>query len=98
MFSLFDYFFRDSKHKELGNKTFYESVLQETRQKDFEQIDKLKEGEVLFNEATVNQSIVYTRQDLTLISAIMIQTNILLRWIRFLLLMIVCLLVIYLLK
>ena len=38
MFSLFDYFFRDSKHKELGGKTLNEWVLQETRQKDFEQL------------------------------------------------------------
>jgi hypothetical protein len=94
MFSLFDYFFRDSKHKELGGKTLNEWVLQETRQKDFEQIDKLEEGEVLFNEAIVNQSIVYSRQDLTLISAIMNQTNILLRWIRFLLLVLIIVLVI----
>ena len=94
MFSLFDVFFRDSKHKELGGKTFYESVLQETRQKDFEQIDKLEEGEVLFNEAIVNQSIVYSRQDLTLISAIMNQTNILLRWIRFLLLVLIIILIV----
>ena len=92
MFSLFDVFFRDSKHKELGGKTLNEWVLQETRQKDFEQIDKLEEGEVLFNEAMVNQSIVYTRQDLTLISATMIETNILLRWIRFLLLVLIIIL------
>lgn len=98
MFSLFDYFFRDSKHKEFDGKTEFEWTQQYTRQKDFEQIDKLKDGEVLFNDATVNQSIVYTRQDLTLISAILIRTNILLRWIRFFLLIIVCLLVIYLLK
>ena len=94
MFSLFDYFFRDSKYRELGGKTFYESVLQETRQKDFEQIDKLEDGEVLFNDAIVNQSIVYSRQDLTLISAIMIQTNILLRWIRFLLLVLIIILIV----
>ncbi len=94
MFSLFDYFFRDSKRKELGGKTFYESVLQDTRQKDFEQIDKLQDGEVLFNEAMVNQSIVYTRQDLTLISALMTETNILLRWIRFLLLFLIIILVV----
>ena len=92
MFSLFDVFFRDSKHKELGGKTLNEWVLQETRQKDFEQIDKLEEGQVLFNEAMVNQSIVYTRQDLTLISATMIETNILLRWIRFLLLVLIIIL------
>lgn len=94
MFSLFDVFFKDSKHKELGGKTFYEFVQQETRQKDFEQINKLDDGELLFNEAMVNQSIVYSRQDLTLISAIMMETNILLRWIRFLfLIMIIILLV-----
>jgi hypothetical protein len=92
MFSLFDYFFRPKKRKELGDKTLYEFVLQETRQKDFEQIDKLEEGQVLFNEAMVNQSIVYTRQDLTLISATMIETNILLRWIRFLLLVLIIIL------
>jgi hypothetical protein len=94
MFSLFDYFFRPKKRKELGDKTLYEFVLQETRQKDFEQIDKLQDGEVLFNEAMVNQSIVYTRQDLTLISALMTETNILLRWIRFLLLFLIIILVV----
>jgi len=94
MFSLFDYFFRPTKRKELGDKTLYEFVLQETRQKDFEQIDKLQDGEVLFNEAMVNQSIVYTRQDLTLISVLMTETNILLRWIRFLLLFLIIILVV----
>ncbi len=94
MFSLFDYFFRPTKRKELGDKTLYEFVLQETRQKDFEQIDKLQDGEVLFNEAMVNQSIVYTRQYLTLISALMTETNILLRWIRFLLLFLIIILVV----
>ncbi len=94
MFSLFDYFFRDSKHKEFDDKTDFEWVQQYTRQKDFEQIDKLEDGEVLFNEAVVNQSIVYTRQDLTLISAILIRTNILLRWIRFLLLVVIIILIV----
>ena len=98
MFSLFDYFFKDSKHKEFDGKTEFEWILQETRQKDFEQIDKLKDGEVLFDEATVNQAIVYAKHDLTLISSLLMRTNILLRWIRFLLVVIVCLIVIYLLK
>jgi hypothetical protein len=94
MFSIFDGFFLDSKHKKFDNKTDFEYVQQITRQKDFEQIDNLKDGEVLFDEATVNQSIVYTRQDLTLISAILLRTNILLRWIRFLLLTLVVILLI----
>jgi len=88
MFAYLDFLFREEKTKNLAGRDFGQTeshflqrdvINSELERKDFNNYDR----------EDVRISIVHTRQDLILIVSILQRTNILLRWIRILLLGIV---------
>lgn len=89
MFSFLDFLFREERTKNVTAREFgiteshhlqRDVIRNETRRTNINQYDSDE----------INSSIVHTRQDIVLLVAILQRTNILLRWIRFLF---VCLIV-----
>ena len=90
MFSFFDFLFSEERTKNSLTRSFgqTESSFVQGQVK----YDESERREVNFYEDDeVNTAIVHTRQDVVLLVVIMQRTNILLRWIRFLLLCILIL-------
>jgi len=96
MFSFFDFLFREERAKNSLGRDFgmTESTSLQLDVKDSENENDRK-GIYTYESEEVNSAIVHTRQDVVMVIAILQRTNILLRWIRFLL---VCLFVLFLLN
>jgi hypothetical protein len=92
MFSLFDYFFREEKSKieNLANESHW--LQTSVTQDEYERVNNLDDNQLLYSKAHENQAIVHTREDVILLVAHLTRTNILLRWIRFLLLVLIIIL------
>jgi hypothetical protein len=89
MFSFFDFIFREERAKNSSGRDFgmtESHSLQRGVMRDESERKDINE----YDSEEVNLSIVHTRQDIVLVVAILQRTNILLRWIRFLM---VCMLV-----
>ena len=94
MFSLFDIFFKQEKSKIENLATEAQWLQSGVKQDEYQQIKNLDDDQLLYSKAHENQAIVHTREDIVLLVAHLTRTNILLRWIRFLLLVLIIILVI----
>ena len=93
MFSYLDFLFKEEKSKNTDAKIFgyTESYWLQERVRSSEIENEYK---VTYDEEQVNTAIIHTRQDIVLLTAMLNRTNILLRWIR-LFLFLILLLVVY---
>lgn len=92
MFSLFDVFFKQEKSK-VENLASEAGWLQTSvTSEEYERIKNLDDDQLIYSKAHENQAIVHTREDVILLVAHLTRTNILLRWIRFLLLVLIIIL------
>ena len=92
MFSLFDYFFREEKSKIENLATESHWLQTSVTQDEYKRANNLDDDQLLYSKAHENQAIVHTREDIILLVAHLTRTNILLRWIRFLLLVLIIIL------
>lgn len=82
MFSFFDRFFSEERTRDPMARDFgISESLWLQRSVKREELDQLSS----YSEDEINQAIVHTRQDLVLLFSQIRRTNIILRWIRFLL-------------
>jgi hypothetical protein len=96
MFHFLDFLFQEEKSKHPDAKIFgyTESYfLQESvRSAEIES----EKYDITYDEEQTKTAIIHTRQDIVLLVALISRTNILLRWIRFLIFIVVCLLIYFL--
>ena len=92
MFSLFDIFFKQEKSKIENLATEAQWLQTSVTQDEYERVKNLDDDQLLYSKAHENQAIVHTREDIILLVAHLTRTNILLRWIRFLLLVLILIL------
>ena len=94
MFSFFDFLFREERTKTAAAREFGMTESHHL-QRDVMKDEMSRNDINQYDPDEINAAIVHTRQDMVLLVAILQRTNILLRWIRLLL---VCLLVLLLYK
>ena len=96
MFHFLDFLFQEEKSKNPDAKIFgyTESYfLQESvRSAEIES----EKYDITYDEEQTKTAIIHTRQDIVLLVALISRTNILLRWIRFLIFIVLCLLIYFL--
>jgi hypothetical protein len=84
MFSYLDFLFKEEKSKSSDAKLFGYSeshwLQEKVRSSEIE-----NQYKATYDEEQVNTAIVHTRQDIVLLTSMLNRTNILLRWIRFIL-------------
>ncbi len=94
MFSFFDFLFREERTKNAAAREF--GMTESHHLQRGVMSDELSRTDLnQYDKDEINAAIVHTRQDIVLLVAILQRTNILLRWIRLLL---VCLLIMLLYK
>ena len=94
MFRIFDFLFKEEKDKEFGLTTESAWLQSSVMQSEHNSTRELSEDDSFYSKYEVEQSIVHTRQDVVLLVSILQRTNVLLRWIRFLIVILILVLVI----
>lgn len=87
MFSFFDFLFREERTKNSLLRDFGVTESQEIQQA-VTSSERNKNNFGDYEESEINMAIVHTRQDIILLYALIQRTNIILRWIRVLLIFI----------
>jgi hypothetical protein len=94
MFSFFDFLFREERTKNATAREFGMTESHHLQRGVMK--DEMNQNDInQYDTDEINAAIVHTRQDIVLLVAILQRTNILLRWIRLLL---ICLLILLLYK
>lgn len=98
MFQYLDFLFKEEKSKDPDSKVFGHTeshfLQQSVRSAEIEQ----EKFGITYDEDQINTAIIHTRQDIVLLVALLRRANILLRWIRFLIFLIICMIAYFLIK